>query len=93
MAELAFPSRLAGRIGAAPARFLARRRHVHGTSAPADLRSLAAALRPGDVILVEGESRFSTGVKYLTQSTWSHAALYVGNRLGERRAADGQPAV
>ena len=92
MAELAFPSRLAGRIGAALARFLARRRHVHGTSAPADLRSLAAALRPGDVILVEGESRFSTGVKYLTQSTWSHAALYVGNRLGERRAANGQPA-
>ena len=42
---------------------------------------LAAALRKGDVLLVEGCSRFSTAVKYLTQSTWSHAALYVANGL------------
>ena len=38
---------------------------------------LAAVLRKGDVLLVDGNSRFSTAVKYLTQSTWSHAALYV----------------
>lgn len=44
----------------------------------AELARVAACLRPGDVILVEGRSRFSTGIKYLTQSTWSHAALYVG---------------
>lgn len=43
-----------------------------------ELQRVAACLRPGDVILVEGKSRFSTGIKYLTQSTWSHAALYVG---------------
>ncbi|MCB1614751.1 MAG: hypothetical protein KDI30_01940, partial [Pseudomonadales bacterium] len=36
-------------------------------------------LRPGDVLLVEGNSRISTAIKYLTQSTWSHAALYVGD--------------
>lgn len=35
-------------------------------------------LEPGDVLLVEGSSRISTVIKYLTQSTWSHAALYVG---------------
>jgi Permuted papain-like amidase enzyme, YaeF/YiiX, C92 family len=39
---------------------------------------LALALRPADVLLVEGSTRFSTAIKYLTQSTWSHAALYVG---------------
>ena len=39
---------------------------------------LALALRPADVLLVEGNTRFSTAIKYLTQSTWSHAALYVG---------------
>lgn len=38
---------------------------------------LAATLRKGDVLLVEGSSRFSTAIKYLTQSTWSHAALYI----------------
>jgi hypothetical protein len=51
---------------------------VHSTSAPADLLRLHACLRPGDVLLVEGHSRISTAVKYLTQSTWSHAALYTG---------------
>lgn len=49
---------------------------------------LAAALRPGDVLLVEGESRISMAIKILTQSNWSHAALYVGpGRLGEGPAA------
>ena len=32
-----------------------------------------------DVILVEGNQRFSTAVKYLTHSTWSHAAIFVGS--------------
>lgn len=40
---------------------------------------LCKTLRPGDVLLVEGSSRISTAIKYLTQSTWSHAALYVGS--------------
>ena len=39
-------------------------------------------MRPGDVILVAGSSRIATAVKYLTRSTWSHAALYVGDVLG-----------
>jgi hypothetical protein len=39
---------------------------------------LLACLRPGDVVLVEGRSRISVAIKYLTQSTWSHAALYTG---------------
>jgi hypothetical protein len=38
------------------------------------------ALQPGDILLVEGNSRLSATIKYLTQSTWSHAALYVGER-------------
>lgn len=43
---------------------------------------LRAALRPCDVLLVEGTARISTAIKYLTQSTWSHAAIYVGDALG-----------
>jgi hypothetical protein len=43
---------------------------------------LAGALRPGDVLLVEGNTRVSAVIKYLTQSTWSHAALYIGDELG-----------
>jgi hypothetical protein len=37
-------------------------------------------IQPGDVLLVEGASRISTAIKYLTQSTWSHAAICVGDR-------------
>jgi hypothetical protein len=43
---------------------------------------LTATLRPCDVLLVEGNTRLSVAIKYLTQSTWSHAALYVGSALG-----------
>ncbi len=32
----------------------------------------------GDVILVEGRSRVSDVIKLITQSRWSHAALYIG---------------
>lgn len=35
-------------------------------------------IRRGDVLLVEGSSKFSMAIKYLTQSTWSHAALCIG---------------
>jgi hypothetical protein len=38
--------------------------------------AVAEALRPGDVLLVDGNTRIATAIKYLTQSTWSHAALY-----------------
>lgn len=50
------------------------------------------ALQPGDILLVEGNSRLSAIIKYLTQSTWSHAALYVGERAGDT-APDGEPHV
>lgn len=46
-----------------------------------DPRQLAKTLEPGDVLLVEGHWRFSTAIKYMTQSTWSHAALYVGDAV------------
>lgn len=71
---MATPSSFGQRL----ARFLAQPRHVHSAVAPADLRQLQACLRAGDVLLVEGHSRVSAAIKYLTQSTWSHAALYVG---------------
>lgn len=45
---------------------------------PSDPARLAELMKPGDVLLVEGNSRISGIIKYLTQSTWSHAALYVG---------------
>ncbi|WP_416137765.1 YiiX/YebB-like N1pC/P60 family cysteine hydrolase [Halomonas sp. HK25] len=43
-----------------------------------------SCLEPGDVLLVEGSSRLSTVIKYLTQSSWSHAALFVGQDAARR---------
>ena len=70
------------RLGTLLARHLARPRPGHSALPAASPEDLGAVLRPGDVLLVEGTSRLSTAIKYLTQSTWSHAALYAGDRLG-----------
>lgn len=43
-----------------------------------DFNRLSYELRPGDVLLVEGRSRISEVIKLITQSTWTHAALYIG---------------
>ncbi|WP_144821068.1 lipo-like protein [Marinobacter piscensis] len=44
--------------------------------------ALEKVIRPGDILLVEGNTRISVAIKYLTQSTWSHAALYLGPDAG-----------
>ena len=53
--------------------------------------ALKNTLQPGDVLLVEGNTRISVAIKYLTQSTWSHAALYLGPHAGLGTSADGRP--
>lgn len=59
---------------------------------PSDPGYLRDVIQPGDVLLVEGNSRISGIIKYLTQSTWSHAALYVGPIDGMQEL-DGEPHV
>jgi hypothetical protein len=53
---------------------------------------LRHSLQPGDVLLVEGNNHIAGVIKYLTQSTWSHSALYVGPLSGHA-TADGEPHV
>ncbi len=65
-------------IGKALAHYLTEPNPRYRPLATSDPEQLRAVLRPGDVLLVEGNTRLSTAIKYLTQSTWSHAALYVG---------------
>jgi hypothetical protein len=52
---------------------------------PNDIQALRSQLRPGDVILVEGDQRISQVIRYLTQSSWSHAAIYIGDELRRLR--------
>src|SRR3981081_1668693 len=57
---------------------------------PSDPEHLRGVIEPGDVMLVEGNNRVSGIIKYLTQSTWSHGALYVGPVDGAN-VPDGRP--
>jgi hypothetical protein len=55
---------------------------------PSDPDALRRTLRMADVLLIAGSSRLSTAIKYLTQSTWSHAALYVGEVLEQQGSGE-----
>ncbi len=72
------------RVFAAATRALTRRRAVYHHILPSHLGALRTTLQKGDVLLVDGEQRVSEVIKYLTQSSWSHAALYVGDELWRR---------
>ncbi|MGI9380513.1 MAG: YiiX/YebB-like N1pC/P60 family cysteine hydrolase [Methyloligellaceae bacterium] len=62
--------------------------------APSDPETLLRVLHPGDILLIEGNQKISTAIKYLTQSTWSHAAMFIGDALiensGDRPASESQ---
>ena len=52
-----------------------------------DFERMRYELRPGDVILLEGRSRVANVIRSVTNSPWSHAALYLG-RLHDIEDAD-----
>ena len=75
-------NRFSAALGRTLARFLQKQTTGYMLMAVASPARMRACLRPGDVILVEGDRRISGAIKYLTQSTWSHAALFVGDGAG-----------
>lgn len=76
-------------------RYLARRLRAESSGykpyTPSDFGTLCRQLSVGDVLLIEGNSKISSAIKYLTQSTWSHAALYVGHRLPQPEDGSERP--
>lgn len=79
-------------IGQVIAQYLEKPASGYEPFTPSEADTLRDVLRPGDVLLVEGNNHISGVIKYLTQSTWSHAALYVGP-IGDRVTAGGEPLV
>ncbi len=79
-------------VGRYIARYLEKPVQGYEPFTPSDADALRATLRTGDVLLVEGNNNISGVIKYLTQSTWSHAALYVGP-IGDRETPAGEPLV
>jgi hypothetical protein len=80
-------------IGTFVARQLSKPTSGYEPYAAARPELVALTIRPGDILLVEGaRTKVNSAIRYLTQSTWSHAALYVGlaANLGE---CEGEPLV
>lgn len=69
-------------IGDGLARFLSKPTAYYKTFSALSQEQLQANLRSGDLLLVEGDSRISSAIKYLTQSTWSHVCIYIGEQPG-----------
>jgi hypothetical protein len=78
-------------IGRRIARYLEASDGGYDSPISSNATALRRSLQPGDVLLVEGNSHISGVIKYLTQSTWSHAALYVGTIPGA--TPEGEPHV
>lgn len=78
-------------IGRSVVRFITRSKPQSDQIDRKAMARLESALRPGDVLLVEGRMKVSAAIKYLTQSTWSHAALYVGDT--GKLSPEGEPLV
>lgn len=52
--------------------------HPPGDIPLTDFERLSYEVRACDIILVEGKTRLSEVIKTITQSAWTHAALYIG---------------
>lgn len=70
------------RIGQGLSRYLEGERPRSLPYVSQNYAALCQTIRVGDVVLVEGRARVSAAIKYLTQSTWSHAALCVQDARG-----------
>lgn len=71
--------RLRALLGRSLAAYLEKESGRYQTFSAIPLTVLAGTLLPGDVLLVEGNTRLSAAIKYLTHSTWSHAAFFAGD--------------
>lgn len=76
-----FANRWLDKIGMMIARHVTSASSGYKPFTPSDPETLMRTLQPGDVLLIEGNQHLSNAIKYLTQSTWSHAALFVGDAL------------
>ena len=78
------------RVGRHIAAYLQKPATGYEPFTPTDPAALKALIKPGDILLIEGRTHIAGVIKYLTQSTWSHAALYVGPIEGQATSS-GEP--
>jgi uncharacterized protein YycO len=71
-------ARIHERLLGALAVYLAQPIKRDSGSESAEAQSLSPALRPGDVLLTDGNTRAAAIVRRVTRSMWSHVSMYVG---------------
>ena len=82
-------------IGTQLAKFLTKEHIQNDAYYRISLDDIKSILEPGDVVLVEGQSRVSSAIQFITSSNWSHAAVFIGKTecahhcLIEVKAVDG----
>ena len=65
-------------IGTYLAKFLSKEHIYDSAYYRNSIDDIKSILRPGDVVLVEGYSKISNTIQFITNSNWSHAAVFVG---------------
>jgi hypothetical protein len=81
MRQFKWQRRLRKRIIAESTKLLTKPLNNYVLRVPNNIDGLKRQLRKGDILLVEGDQRISQVIRYLTQSCWSHCALYIGDTL------------
>ena len=82
-------------IGTQLAKFLTKEHMYEDYYFRISIDDIKSALEPGDVVLVEGQSRVSSAIQFITSSNWSHAAIFIGEAVSfshcliEVKAVDG----
>ena len=82
-------------IGTQLAKFLTKEHIQNDAYYRISIDDIKSILKPGDVVLVEGQSRVSSAIQFITNSNWSHAAVFIGKTdyfnhcLIEVKAVDG----
>ena len=65
-------------IGTQLAKFLTKEHIYVDSYYRISIQDIKLTVKPGDVILVEGQSRASSAIQFITGSNWSHAAIFIG---------------
>src|SRR6056297_188613 len=83
--------KLLNKLGYRLAHYLSQSDEDRESVSTCSKEDLEATLKAGDILLVDGSSRLSSAIKYITQSTWSHAALFIGKPEIRSGKSSGDP--
>ena len=84
-----FVDKALDRFGNWLARLLSKESGDYHQFTVSDPETLKQSLQPCDIILIEGHQKIAVAIQYLTQPTWSPAAIYVAGPLGPGRPGAG----